>query len=294
MFDPKEVKITDKSLIDGFFGKSENSMYNFTTLFMWSAEGRVRYDIVDNCLVLFFHNSRNGVCCAYPIGMGDRKTVAEQALDFMKANSKKPRFILMSEEMARECDDYFPGKFRICADRNNADYVYLSEHLIHLSGKKLHQKRNHLNAFVNTYPFSYKRIGQAEVGECIALFEKWLATQPKETVEFSKVPTLRLLENLEALSVIAGGIYVDGKMVAFSVGEGITDDMALIHVEYADTSYRGAFNAINQQFVAHEWQNYLYINREEDMGLEGLRRAKLAYRPVRLVEKFSGEYRGRS
>lgn len=294
MFNPKEVKITDKSLLDGFFGMSENSIYNFTTLFMWSAEGKIRYDIVDNCLILFFYNSRNGVCCTYPIGTGDRRKVAEQALDFMKSNSKKPRFILMSEEMARECDAYFPEKFRICADRNNADYVYLSEHLIHLSGKKLHQKRNHFNAFVSKYPFVYKRIGQAEVGDCVALFEKWLATQPKEAVAFSKAPTMRLLENLDALSVVAGGIYVEGKLVAFSVGEGITDDMALIHVEYADISYRGAYNAINQQFVANEWEHYLYINREEDMGLEGLRRAKLAYRPIRLVEKFSGEYRGRS
>ncbi|MBO5929688.1 MAG: DUF2156 domain-containing protein [Clostridia bacterium] len=160
-------------------------------------------------------------------------------------------------------------------------------------GEKLHQKRNHFNAFVNTYPFVYKKIGQAQVGECISLFEKWLATQPEEAVAFSKAPTLRLLNNLDALSVTAGGIYVDEKLVAFSVGEGITDDMALIHIEYADTSYRGAYNAINQQFVAHEWKSYLYINREEDMGLEGLRRAKLAYRPARFVEKYSGEYKGK-
>ena len=293
MFNPKEVQLSDKSLFDSFFGMSENSIYNFTTLFMWSANGKIRYDIVDDCLVLFFYNSRSGVCCTYPIGTGDRKTVAQQALDFMKTNSKKPRFILMSEEMARECDACFPGKFRIYADRNNADYIYLSEQLVHLSGKKLHQKRNHLNAFVSTYSFVYERIGQAQKDECISLFEKWLLTQPEETVAFSKTPTLRLLNNLDALSVTAGGIYVNGKLVAFSAGEGITDDMALIHVEYADTFYRGAYNAINQQFVEHEWQNYLYINREEDMGLEGLRRAKLAYRPVRFVEKFSGEYKGK-
>ncbi|MBO5929687.1 MAG: DUF2156 domain-containing protein [Clostridia bacterium] len=135
MFNPKEVQITDKSLLCDFFGKNENSMYNFTTLFMWSANGNIRYDIVDDCLVLFFYSNRNGVCCTYPIGTGDRKKVAEYALDFMKSSSKKPRFILMTEEMAKECDAAFSGKFQIYSDRNNADYVYFSEKLINLSGK---------------------------------------------------------------------------------------------------------------------------------------------------------------
>lgn len=290
MFNLKEISLSDKELFLKYLPKSENSMFNFTTIFMWSVDGRILYDVLDNCLVLFF-KSKNGICCTYPMGDGNRKAVAEKALIFMKENSKKPRFILMTEEMAKECEEFFGKSFKITSVRDNADYVYLSEDLINLSGKKFHQKKNHLNAFLNNYDFEYRKIENAD--ECVELFKKWLRTQPKEAVAFSKMPTLRLLENAKELGVTVGGIYVDGELIAFSAGEPQTEDMALIHIEYADTSYRGAFNIINQQFVKNEWSNFKYINREEDMGLEGLRRAKLAYRPVKLIEKYNAEYKGR-
>ncbi len=288
---PKEIRLTDKPLFESMLGKCENSMFHFTTIFMWSVDGRILYDIVDGCLVLFFKSSKNGLCCTYPIGDGDRQAAAKKALSYMKEHSKKPRFILMTEEMAKELNETFGKEFCITSVRDNADYVYLSDDLIHLSGKKFHQKKNHLNAFLNTYKFSYRQIDDTK--ECIELFENWLLTQPEEAVRFSKMPTLRLLDHAKELGVTVGGIYVDKKLIAFSAGEPQTDDMALIHIEYADTSFRGAFNIINQQFVLNEWKDYTYINREEDMGLEGLRRAKLAYRPVKLIEKYNAEYKGR-
>ena len=291
MFNPKEINLGDKELFLKYLPKCENSMLNFTTIFMWSADGKILYDIVDDCLILFFKNAKNGICCTYPMGDGDRKVVAEKCVSYMKENSKKPRFILMTEEMAKECSEVFGKEVKITSVRDNADYVYSSEDLINLSGKKFHQKRNHLNAFLNTYSFKYKRIEDTK--ECTELFEKWLLTQPKEAVDFSRMPTLRLLENAKELGVTVGGIYVNEKLIAFSAGEPQTEDTALIHIEYADTSYRGAFNIINQQFVENEWKDFTYINREEDMGLEGLRRAKLAYRPVKLIEKYNAEYKGR-
>ena len=112
-------------------------------------------------------------------------------------------------------------------------------------------------------------------------------------VEYSKIPSLRILENAKELGVTVGGIYVDGELIAFSVGEAQTPNMALIHLEYANTEFRGAFNIINQQFTKNEWSSFKYINREEDMGLEGLRKAKMAYRPVKMIEKYYGEYKGR-
>ncbi len=289
MFNPKEIKIEDRELFLKYLPKTQNSMFNFTTIFMWSVDGRILYEIEDDCLILFF-KSKNGICCTYPMGNGNRLSVAEKALSYMKENSKKPRFILMTEDMAKECCEFFGKRFKIASIRDNADYVYLSENLINLSGKKFHQKKNHLNAFLNTYKFEYRKIEDTK--ECLELFEKWLSTQPKEAVEFSKNPTLRLLQNAKMLGVTIGGIYVDERLIAFSAGEAQTDDTALIHIEYADTAYRGAFNIINQQFVENEWKNFTYINREEDMGLEGLRRAKLAYRPVKLIEKYNAEYKG--
>lgn len=292
MLHPKKITIDDKTILQELMGKSESSTYNFTTLFMWAGEGRIQYDISDGCLILFFHGRHHGVGCTYPIGNGNRQAAAEKAFDFMKQQGGNPHFLLMDENMAKECSAVFSNTFRIYSDRNNADYVYLSDSLIHLRGKKLHQKKNHLNAFVNAYPFVYTRLGAQDIDECVKLFDKWKQGQTNHGSGFSEHATLRLLHHADQLGVTLGGIRVNGQLIAFSAGEPVTDDMALIHIEYADIAFRGAFNAINQQFCKNEWSAYTWINREEDMGIEGLRKAKLAYRPERLVEMYFTEYEG--
>ncbi len=288
MVNPKEITLGKKEIFETYIGKTENSTLNFTTLFIWAAEGKIKYDIVEDCLVLFFIG-KNGVACTYPKGHGDKKKVAQLLFSFMQACGGKPRFILMSEPEAKECEALFSGKLTVRTDPNNADYVYASESLISLSGKKLHQKRNHLNAFMQNYDFQYERLTSANREECKDLFYQWLHVVKGNSAGFSEAATLRLLNHMDDLGVTFGGIRIDGKLAAFSAGEAITEDMALIHMEYADTEIRGIFNAMNQQFVLHEWKDYTYINREEDMGLPGLRRAKEAYRPVRMVEKYIAE-----
>lgn len=288
MFTPKDIRIGDRALFEAYIGKTENSTLAFTTLFIWAATGNIKYDMVDDCLVLFF-TGKHGVSCTYPKGNGDKKAVAQALCDYMKDTCGKARFILMNEEEAKEVATLFGNSFVIKEDPDNADYVYESESLISLKGKKLHQKRNHLNGFLNTYDFTYERLTSANREECLTLFQNWLHVVKEDKAGFSEAATLRLLDYIDQLGVTMGGIRIDGRLVAFSAGEAITDDMALIHIEYADTSIRGIFNGINQQFVLHEWKDYRYINREEDMGLPGLRRAKQAYRPVRMVEKYIAE-----
>lgn len=292
MLNPREIEIGDMSLLKELIGKSENSTFNFTSLFMWAGGGKIQYDVFDGCLILFFHSRHHGVGCTYPLGNGNRQAAAERAFDFMKSQGRHPRFIFMTEEMAAECGAAFPNEFHIYSDRNNADYVYSTESLITLKGKKLHQKKNHLNAFLNTYDFQYERLGPENVNECVELFMNWKRGQKNHGSGFSEEATVRLLTNLDKLGVTLGGIRVDGKLAAFSAGEPITDNMALIHIEYADVSIRGSFNIINQQFCQNEWSGFTFINREEDMGIEGLRKAKTAYRPVRMVEKYFTEYKG--
>lgn len=289
MIHPKEITLGEKKLFDSYIGKTENSTLNFTTLFIWSANGKIKYDIVDDCLVLFFFG-RQGVVCTYPKGTGNRRTVSEKLFAYMKETSAKARFIAMTASEAAECKQIFGEKTEVRPDPNNADYVYESESLISLKGKKLHQKRNHLNAFMNAYDFQYERLTSANKEECVALYQNWLQAGKENNAAFSEGATMRLLEHMEELeNVVFGGIRIEGKLVAFSAGEAITDDMALIHMEYGDTGFRGVFNAMNQQFVQHEWKDYTFINREEDMGLPGLRKAKLAYRPVKMIEKYIAE-----
>lgn len=289
MLIPKEIEIGDKLLFCELMGKRESSTFNFTTLYMWAGDGKIKYAVSDGCLVLFF-NGRRGAACTYPVGNGNRQAAAEKAFDFMKCQGQTPRFILMSEDMVKECEAVFPNQFGFYSDRNNADYIYSTESLITLRGKKLHTKKNHLNAFLNTYDFQYQRLGAGDMDECMDLFYRWKEGQKNTGSGFSEDATLRLLQNQDKLGVTIGGIFVDGKLAAFSAGEAATDDMALIHIEYADTRIRGAFNIMNQQFCQQEWSSFSYINREEDMGIEGLRKAKMAYRPVKMIEKYYTEY----
>ncbi len=288
MFSPRDITLGDRETIESYIGKTENSTLQFTTLFIWGTGGRIRFDIQSDCLVLFFCG-KHGMSCTYPKGKGDKRTVAQKLYQFMQEQGSRPRFILMSIEEAKECEILFGGTMTVRSDPNNADYVYESESLISLKGKKLHQKRNHFNAFVQNYDFTYERLTSRNREECVALFENWLHVIKENEAEYSKDATLCLLNHMDDLGVTFGGIRIDGRLVAFSAGEAITDDMAVIHMEYGDTDIRGVFNAMNQQFVLHEWSEYRFINREEDMGIPGLRRAKEAYRPVSMVEKYIAE-----
>ena len=288
MFSPRDITLEDRKTIESYIGKTENSTLQFTTLFIWGTGGRIRFDVRADCLVLFFYG-KHGVSCTYPKGMGDRRAVAQNVYQFMCEQEGTPRFILMSKEEAKECEQLFGEKMIVRSDPNNADYVYETESLISLKGKKLHQKRNHFNAFVQNNNFAYERLTAQNRDECVELFENWLHVVKENNAAYSVEATMCLLNHMDKLDVIFGGIRVDGKLVAFSAGEAVTEDMAVIHMEYGDKEIRGIFNAMNQQFVLHEWSKYPLINREEDMGIPGLRRAKKAYRPIRMVEKYIAE-----
>lgn len=289
MLDLKEITINDKELFLKYIGKSENSTLSFSTLFIWSFDGRIKYDIVDGCMVLVFCG-KNGCYCTYPYGDGDRISAVKKAYEFMN----KPGFVLMSEEQAKELETIFPEEFSIVSDENNADYVYLTEDLINLKGNKYQQKRNHLNAFLKNYEYTYERLTLDNIDEIKELYFKWQNGQTNHGVGYAERATLLFLENMDKLGVICAGLRVDGKLVAFTGGEAITDDMAHVPIEFADTDYRGAFNAINRDFCKNEWKDYKYINREEDMGVEGMRYAKRAYNPIKMVEKYRAIPKGKN
>ncbi len=284
MLKPKEITLDEKQIFEKYTGKRESSILSFTTLFAWSFDGKIKYDIVDDCLVLIFYG-KQGILCTYPYGNGDVVSALKKSYDFMKKHNT-PSFIFMSEEEAKHIQKLFPDEFYVISDENAADYVYLTEDLINLKGNKFQQKRNHLNAFLKNYNYTYERLTIKNIDEIKDLFDIWQRGQQNHDVGNSQKATIRLIENMDKLDVICGGIRVDGKLVAFSMGEAITDEMAHIPLEFADNNYRGAFNIINRDFCANEWKNYKYINREEDMGVEGMRYAKRAYNPVKMIEKY--------
>jgi hypothetical protein len=179
-------------------------------------------------------------------------------------------------------------------DQRAFDYVYRAGDLIKLEGRKYHSKRNHLHQFERKYSWEYQRINQAALEECLALDAEWFHIKDafdRDCSDEEKAIAM-VINNYNDLGVTGGVIRVDGKIQAIAVGERLKTDTAVIHIEKANTDYDGIYAAINRQFAADFGANFLFINREEDMGIEGLRKAKLSYHPVRMIEKYSGERKG--
>ena len=175
-----------------------------------------------------------------------------------------------------------------CLDE--ADYVYESEKLATLSGKKMHGKKNHVNRFRKEFEgrWSYESMKKENLEECFQMALKWRKENgcnddtDKNAEMCVTMNALRLFEELD----LKGGILrIDGKIVAFTIGEPICPDTFVVHIEKAYADVPGAYTMINQQFVEHECMDYKYVNREDDAGSEGLRKAKLSYKPVFMVEK---------
>ena len=286
MIERKKITIEAQPIFKKYIHNQVNSTYNFTNMFMW-AESGITYDVVEDCLVLFFQGENRPVSASYPIGSGDKAEAIRKVSAYIKNEGLTPVFRNLSEEMAEDMRTLFSGCFTFIEDRNDADYIYETDKLIRLTGKSLHGKRNHYNYFKKTYEYEYKTLTQKEMPACLAVYDRWVSE--KEELRWSggsREATKRLLENFEALSVRGGGIYMNGELMAFSIGEQVSPDMVLVHLEFA-ADYRGLFNVINSDFLSHEWAGFTYVNREEDMGLAGLRQAKLAYRPTRLLNKYN-------
>ena len=185
---------------------------------------------------------------------------------------------------------YLPQVNTFTPDRDNWDYVYQRASLASLSGRKLHGKKNHYNQFIKDHPdFVYEPITLANKDECIAYGKQWVEerelTDPSIVAEYDAIR--EGLDNLEKLQLRGGLIRLDGQVKAFTFGERTGKNTAVIHVEKADPDIRGLYTAINKEYIAHEWPDVTYINREEDMGQGRAPGSQESYKPVFMVKKYN-------
>lgn len=289
----QELTKADKGLFDGYFRDRyyENSHFNFTNLFMW----RGAYKIVwaEENGVLYTKAEWGGQEFALqPFGPQEKMAEAVECwLGYFSDRGLAFSMYGVDQAMAEVFAGYAGARFRIEEDRDNFDYVYLREALQTLGGRKLHSKKNHLNSFRKNYPDAkYLPVSEEIVLQCKLNINGWYKKHggfddPILTSE--RLAIIEVLNNFDDLRLEGGAIVLDKRVVAFTFGERLNADTAVIHVEKADPEIRGAYPAINQGFVEHAWQEMTYINREEDMGVEGLRKAKLSYKPVKMIEKFN-------
>lgn len=290
-FDFKRTEQEDEEVIASYFAKapSRSCERTFSNVFLWSRHYPTKWAIIEDALV-FKTEDESGLSFAYPAGDPEQ---VKKAILVMEAYSKERghefEMYNVTPEMFEQLDGWFPGEFQIEYDRDEADYVYEREKLATLSGKKLHAKRNHINKFKASHEnWSYETLTEDNLEECFQMALKWRnlnGCDEDHGKNCELCVTLNSLRLFKELGLTGGFLRVDGEIVAFTMGEPLCEDTFVVHIEKAYADVEGAYTMINQQFVEHECGDYMYINREDDAGAEGLRKAKLSYRPAFLVEK---------
>ena len=293
MVEFRDIELQDKEIIDRFF---TNNPYRasetcFSNLFGWSHKYKTPYAVWRDFLHIQFTCNWGGCSYLSPFGRGD----LAGAIEVLVADCGCPDRFEMSgvtEVMKEEIEKALPNRFKFTRRRALYDYIYTSKKLINLSGKRLQSKRNHINRFKAQQPdWQYISITENpdEVERCKEMSKKWYdinQATSDESLDFDYKATSVFLDNFEGMELRGGALEVDGEIIAFSLGAKLNKDTFDVHVEKAFASIQGAYPLINQQFVLNEASEFKYINREEDLGLPSLRKAKLSYRPDILLKKY--------
>lgn len=290
MLDFHAVTIKDKVWIEERLSarKNRSCEYSFGNIFSYSEKLDIYVCDSDGCLIVKCV-SGNKISYMYPVGKGDVEKAVSEILSEAERSGKKCYMYGLSEEDAKNFEKYFPLKEKPYANRDTFDYVYNTSDLVNLTGKKYQPKRNHISFFKKNYFWTYEKICGNNISECLSMSRKWLEnyeSDNKDDLE-SEYRIIRcVFDNYFALGYKGGLIRIDGEVVAFTMGEELDDNTFCVHFEKAFAEYRGLYPLINQQFVQNELSDYKYINREDDVGLENLRKAKLSYYPAFLAEKY--------
>ena len=286
------INIYSKDIVKSFFDmqRIEASDMLFGNLYIWHFSRDISYAILNDCLVIKtkFPNEKYPFIF-YPLGLGDRIKAIKDVMDYFLSNNMKFAIKSLEPYQKYELEKNMPNIFDVSPNRDRFDYIYNVSDLINLNGRKLHSKKNHLNKFLNLYPnFVYERIDSSNAIDVFESYVEWFNKNPNITDglrnEFIGIEST--LRNFNLLDMKGGVIKIDNKIAAFTLGEQINSNSVVIHIEKANTFYEGIYQAINQQFLCNEWNEMEFVNREEDLGIEGLRRAKMTYNPIRFVEKF--------
>lgn len=312
------LSTSNRDLIESFtmWGNRQNCDLSFANLISWRFLYDTQYAIVGDYLVFRFYAGRH---LAYmtpiarpkplPDGTLGVEPSRELSIEVLKAIRDDSiamghPFLLMGvcSYMVEKIEAALPGTFDMKLSRDYSDYIYTREKLANLAGKHLQSKRNHINKFKKLYPgYEYKPLTPELIPECLRLEQEWRRNQEQPGQEEGTTTTTpydesrieelrsmtRAFDRWHRLQLTGGTIWVDGTLVAFTFGGPINHCTFDVCVEKADTSYEGAFSIINQEFVRHLPEQYIYINREEDMGEAGLRKSKLSYKPDLLLEKYT-------
>ena len=283
----QRVSISDKPWVDRILRleDSRSSAWCFANMFFWSETFRPTVCSIEDRLLSQF-DIEGGSAYGYPIGAGDLRsailTIEQDAL------TRGVPFLIrgLTERSREELELAFPGEFDYAQDPKFFDYIYELEKLATLAGKKLHAKRNHINRFLENHPnWIFEPITTENLSACLAMAEEWARLRDEDDLDALN----RAAKHFDALGLEGGLLRVDGRVIAFTIGEPLNSDTYIVHFEKAFSDIQGAYPMINREFARHIQtihSHIRYVNREEDLGIESLQRAKRSYYPVFMVEKY--------
>ena len=287
----REINPEDRSRFQDYFTCSppQISEYTFTNLFIWHYYYHLSWCFWDGCICILTQSKDSQPFFLPPICKDNFRERTSEFLKHLKKQGITPLMHRVPEDLVNQHIKSH-SHFEITLDRDNCDYLHLTQDLIKLEGNKFHGKRNHINKFKKSHSYIYKSLTPDLVPDCLEMESEWCNLKHCEM--FSSLigeerAIYEALKNIEKLDFKGGVILIDGKVEAFALGEQLNSQTAVIHIEKANPTFDGLYQLINQEFCAHEWKTFSYINREQDLGEEGLRKAKLSYHPHHLVNKYT-------
>ena len=283
------VTVADKPLFEYYILSSEeqNCDLNFANIFCWSETYHSEVAEVEGFLVIRFDN---GGAKSYmqPVGTGDKATILARLREDASAVCTPLCLYGLSAEWRTFLEENYPAEFAFDSSRSLSDYIYRTADLAQLQGRKYQPKRNHINHFVARHDWRVEPLSKRNVKDCIALNDRWLKGREVGESERAEQRALqRAFDNFEALGLRGLVLYADGVPVAFSYGTPITRKTFCTHIEKYDGSVEGSATMINRLMAQSLEEEFEFINREDDLGLEGLRFAKMSYHPSLLLDKIS-------
>lgn len=275
-------------------------------IFLLQEKYNTQLKIHNNILFRYYFGDENRTGYGFPIPIenNDDPEYLKSAIEYIVNENQKnlaPAFCLITQDQKNQIDSclarYFPSlKISWKTERNDCDYIYLRENLAELPGSLYQKKRNHISRFNRTYGsnWEFKTYPENDIAQDIlTVADKWFIEKGGEenlALQLEKQSIRDALENAEVLKLRGGVLYINGEPAGMTLASPISDSVLDVIYEKCVEAYEkdGAYSVINQQF-AKRCDQYLYLNREEDMGVEGLRKAKLSYKPTMVLDKFYGQ-----
>lgn len=287
--DFKPIKIEDKPIFDKYYKKYPpvHSDYVFTTLVSWMDYARFCYTIYDNNLIVA-SKINNKIQIKPPIG-DKNKNIFDEVLKLAKQQESEYPFGVIDKNTKNWLENNYPN-LELIPTRDYFDYVYNSTDLAELAGSNYSKIRNRLNKFKKNNEYSVESITEDNMKDIREFLKRWCLWKDCDKdplLENEKKAILYSMENFFDLKLSGLSMIVNGDIEAISVFEKMSNDTAIVHYEKGSPDYDGIYKAINQETAKILQKDFKYINRESDMGVSGLRKAKLSYKPVFMIEVYT-------